>query len=149
MDYCNVPSLGLTWGKEEHLPVGWHIWSIQHHIMLHFNHHSCPTFMIFHEFIALVFNCVKVRDLCNTNESSIYMNCAARIIYTNREQNCSHLINTLYIAQILPIVITVTLVREKQFQIYFITECNIHYNQNINRLNRLMSANILILLRKW
>jgi len=74
MGYFNVPFLDLPWLKEEQLPVCWHIWSTQHQIMLHFNCHSCPTFMTFHEFIALVLNCVKVLDLCNTNESSIHTN---------------------------------------------------------------------------
>jgi len=48
MDYFNAPSFYLTWGKEELLALGWHIWSIQHQIMLHFNCHSCPTFLTFH-----------------------------------------------------------------------------------------------------
>jgi hypothetical protein len=152
MDYFNAPSLDLTWGKEEHLPVGCHIWSIQRQIMLHFNYHSCPTFMTFHEFIAVVFNCVKVRDLFNTNESSIYTNCAAHIPYTNRQQNRSHLINSLYKAQILTIIITVKYQlgqRDKLFQLHFITECNIHQDRNIDRLNHVMSANILMVFRKW
>jgi hypothetical protein len=50
----------------EHLQVGWHIWSIQDQ-MFRFNYHSCPTFLIFHEFIGLVINCVKVWDVHKPN----------------------------------------------------------------------------------
>jgi hypothetical protein len=82
MDYFNAPSFNLTWGNEEHLPVTWHIWSIQDQIMFCFNYHSCPTFLTFHEFIALEFNCVNVQDLHNTNQHSIYINCAIYITHT-------------------------------------------------------------------
>jgi hypothetical protein len=129
MDYCNAPSLDLTWEKEEHLPVGWHIWSRQDQIMLSLKHNTCLTLLISHEFTALVIKCMQVLDLYNTNESAIYTNCAAHITYTNREHNRSHLINTLYKAQILAIVITVTYQlgqRGKIFQLHFITDCNIH-----------------------
>ena len=83
MDYCNVSNLDLTCGKEEHLALGWHVWSIQHHIMLCFKCHSCPTFMIFHECIALMLNCVKVWDLHKPYQSSIHINCAIHITHTH------------------------------------------------------------------
>ena len=54
MDYCNAPSLDLTWAKQGHT-VGWHIWSRQHQKI---KYHSCWTFMTFHQFIAQEFNYV-------------------------------------------------------------------------------------------
>ena len=58
MDYFNEPSLDLTWGKEEYLQVGWHIWSGQDQKMLHLKYHSRWIFITFHEFMALEFNYV-------------------------------------------------------------------------------------------
>ena len=57
MDYCNATSLDLTWAKEEHLKVGWHIWSRQYQKM---KYHSSWTFMTFHQFIPLEFNYMLV-----------------------------------------------------------------------------------------
>ena len=51
--------------------------------MPHFNCLSCPTFLIFHEFIVLLFHSVKVRDLHKPNQSSIHINCAIYISHTH------------------------------------------------------------------
>jgi len=123
MEYFNVQFLDLTWGKEEQLPVGWHIWSTQHQIKLHFNYHPCPTFMTFYEFIALVLNCVKVLDLCNTNESSIYINCA---IHTS--------LYTAYLPNH----------RQNNFKYHFSHTATFTEKQNISTLNHIMCMAMLI-----
>jgi len=47
-------NFGFNLRERGTLPVGWHIWSIQHQIMPHFSYLSCPTFLTIHDFTALV-----------------------------------------------------------------------------------------------
>ena len=51
--------------------------------MPHFNCLSCPTFLIFHQVIVLMFHSVKVRDLHKPNRSSIHINCAIYVSHTH------------------------------------------------------------------
>jgi len=109
--------------------------------MLRFNYHSCPTFMTFHEFIAVVLNCVKVLDLCNTNQSSIDTNRAIYITHTKLLHNSQ--INYLYTAYLLSHTDTINSHLTASHTATFT------HKQNINTPNHLLCTTILIQFRKW